>query len=134
MNVLFLQTEIESSSDFFEVYAENCPGVYGAGETVEDARKNVLEGLRLYIEQNKDNLPEILKGDYEIEFKYDVQSFLKRYSKHLSLSGLEIVTGINQKQLSHYVTGLKNPRKNTVRKIEKSIHDFAKDLSEVNFI
>ena len=125
---------IESSSDYFDAYAENCSGIYGAGETVEDARKNVLEGLRLYIEQNKDNLPEILKGDYKIEFKYDVQSFLKRYSKHLSLSGLEIVTGINQKQLSHYVTGLKSPRKNTVRKIEKSIHDFAKDLSEVNFI
>ena len=125
---------IESSSDFFDAYAENCPGIYGAGETVEDARKNVLEGLRLYIEQNKDNLPEILKGDYDIEFKYDVQSFLKRYSRHLSLSGLEIVTGINKKQLSHYVTGRKNPRKNTVRKIEKSIHDFAKDLSKVHFI
>ena len=125
---------IESSSDFFDAYAENCPGIYGAGETVENARKNVLEGLRLYIEQNKDNLPEILKGDYDIEFKYDVQSFLKRYSRHLSLSGLEIVTGINKKQLSHYVTGRKNPRKNTVRKIEKSIHDFAKDLSKVHFI
>ena len=125
---------IESSSDYYDAYAENCPGVYGAGESVEDARKNVLEGLRLYIEQNKDNLPEILKGDYDIEFKYDVQSFLRRYSKHLSLSGLEVVTGINQKQLSHYVTGRKNPRKNTVRKIEKSIHDFAKDLSQVQFI
>ena len=125
---------IESSSDYYDAYAENCPGIYGAGETVEDARKNVLEGLRLYVEQNKDNLPDILKGDYGIEFKYDVQSFLKRYSKHLSLSGLEVVTGINQKQLSHYVTGRKSPRKNTVRKIEKSIHDFAKDLSQVHFI
>ena len=125
---------IESSSNYFDAYAENCPGVYGAGETVEDARKNVLEGLKLYIEQNNGNLPEILKGDYDIEFKYDVQSFLKRYSKQLSLSGLEVVTGINQKQLSHYVTGRKSPRKNTVKKIEQSIHDFAKDLSQVHFI
>ncbi|MDR0574135.1 MAG: DNA-binding protein [Tannerella sp.] len=125
---------IESSSDFFDAYAENCPGVYGAGETEESARKNVLEGLRLFIEQNKDNLPEILKGNYEIEFKYDVQSFLKRYSKQFSLAGLEVVTGINRKQLSHYVTGRKRPRKNTVEKIEKSIHDLAKDLSQVHFV
>lgn len=47
---------IESSSDYFDAYAENCPGVYGAGETTEDTRKNVLEGLKLYIEQNKRKL------------------------------------------------------------------------------
>ncbi|WP_352423585.1 DNA-binding protein [Proteiniphilum sp.] len=125
---------IESSSDYFDAYAENCPGIYGAGETVEAAQKNVLEGLTLYIEQNKNHLPEILKGDYGIEFRYNVQSFLKRYAKQFSLSGLETITGINQKQLSHYVTGRKRPRKNTVKKIEKSIHNFAKDLSQVHFV
>ncbi|MDR0395459.1 MAG: DNA-binding protein [Tannerella sp.] len=125
---------IESSSNYFDAYAENCPGVYGAGETVEETQKNVLEGLRLYIEQHKDHLPEILAGDYEIEYRYDVQSFLKRYSRQFSLSGLEVVTGINQKQLSHYVTGRKRPRKQTVEKIEKSIRNFAKDLSQVHFV
>jgi hypothetical protein len=39
--------------------------------------------------------------------------------------------GIHQGQLSHYVTGKRNPSKNTIRKIDSSIRDFAKNLSQV---
>lgn len=125
---------IGASSDHYGTYAENCPGIYGAGNTVEEAKEDAIKGLNLFIEHAPlENLPDILKNDYEIEFKYDVQSFLKRYSKQFSLSGLEKITGINQKLLSHYVNGRKKPRKATVEKIKSSIHAFAKELSQVHF-
>ena len=39
------------------------------------------------------------------KFQYDTASFLQYYSKILSLAGLERLTGVNQGQLSHYLTG-----------------------------
>jgi Helix-turn-helix. len=125
---------IGASSNHFGAFSENCPGIYGAGDTVQEAKENVLEGLRLLIKHNQGNLPEILKGEYEIIFKFDVISFLRYYSKSLSLSGLQTITGINQRQLSHYVTGRKKPSLKTVEKIEKSVRAFAEEISQVEFM
>jgi predicted RNase H-like HicB family nuclease len=63
-----LKIIIEKSSDYYGAYAENCEGVYGAGSTVEEAKQNVMEGLNLFIKYNKDNLPKILQGKYDIEY------------------------------------------------------------------
>jgi transcriptional regulator with XRE-family HTH domain len=52
----------------------------------------------------------------------------------LSLAGLSRITGINQGQLSHYMTGRRNPSKTTINKIQNSIHAFASDLGKVAFL
>ena len=61
-------------------------------------------------------------------------SFLELYSNRFTLAGLQAITGINQKQLSHYLNGVKKPRMSTIEKIEKNIHDFANELSKVHFV
>jgi predicted RNase H-like HicB family nuclease len=120
-----------ASSDHFGAYAENCEGIYGAGNTVQDAKKNVMEGLRLFIEYNENNLPDILKGDYEIEWRYDTQSFFNYYNKVFNCAALERLTGINQKLLHHYASGLKKPRAAQRKKIEDSLHRLGRELLEV---
>ncbi|MDR2448659.1 MAG: DNA-binding protein [Prevotellaceae bacterium] len=127
-----LKIIIEKSCDYYDAYAENCAGINGAGETVEAAKADVLEGLKIFLETSK-KIPPILAGDYEIEYVYDVQSFLKYYGKVLSKSGLEQITGINQKQLGHYANGNKKPRPVTVKKIEVSLKNFANELHQVSF-
>ena len=73
--------QIGASSDHFGGFAVNCDGIYGAGDTVESCKSNVLEGLRLLLApNNKNTLPDILKGEYEIEYHYDVQSILNYYA------------------------------------------------------
>lgn len=67
-------------------------------------------------------------------YKYDMASFLAYYSKVMTLAGLSRLTGINQQQLSHYVTGRRNPSPKTVAKVENAIHLFAQDLQSVHFI
>jgi predicted transcriptional regulator len=52
----------------------------------------------------------------------------------MSLAGLQTITGINRKQLSHYVTGHSKPSPATVRKIEQGIKAFAEELSRVAFL
>ncbi|GAB6011979.1 helix-turn-helix domain-containing protein [Viscerimonas tarda] len=125
---------VEKSKDYYDAFAENCEGVYGAGDSIESAKENVLEGLRLLIEHHKNNLPEILKGEYEIEYKFDVSSFLKYYSDTFSLSGLSRLTGLNQGLLSHYVNGRKKPRKETVQKIADSLHKLGKEIAELELV
>ena len=122
---------IGASSDHFGAFAENCQGIYGAGNTVAEAKENVLEGLKLFVEHNKNNLPEILKGEYEIAYQYDVQSFLNHYNKIFTNVALERITGINQKLLHHYASGLKKPREMQRKKIETALHNFGYELLTV---
>jgi predicted RNase H-like HicB family nuclease len=128
-----LIVKVGASSDHFGAFAENCPDIYGAGNTVQEAKENVLDGLNLFIEQNRNNLPDILKGNYEIEYKFDIPSFLSYYSKIFTKPALERITGINQKQLFHYESGHRNPSEKTVKKIEDSIHKFTEELRQIHF-
>ena len=129
-----LKIIIEKSSDYYDAYAENCEGIYGAGNTVEEAKKNVMEGLQLFIKYNKDNLPEILQGEYNIEYHFDAHSFLKHYSTVFTKSALQRMTGINQTQLTHYVSGFRKPSQKTINKLGTAIHNLSKELSQVHFV
>lgn len=120
---------IEKSSDYYDAYAENCEGVYGSGATVEEAKKDVLHGLDLLKESRSEkDWPTILKGEYNIVFKYDVQSFLNYYNQIFTNVALERLTGINQKLLHHYASGLKKPRETQRKKIEQALHNLGNEL------
>ena len=123
---------VGASSDYFGAYAENCEGIYGAGETVEAAKADALKGLELFINsREKKDLPKILQGEYNIVFKYDTQSFLNYYNKIFTNVALERLTGINQKLLHHYSSGLKKPREAQRKKIETALHNLGKELLTV---
>lgn len=127
--------QIGASIDFFDGFAVNCEGVYGGGETLEACKVNILEGLRLLLESRPvGDWPEILKGDYEIEFRYDVQSILSYYASVFTKPALERLTGINQKQLHHYATGLKKPREPQKKKIELALHRLGSELMSVHLV
>ena len=72
--------------------------------------------------------------ELEFVYEYDMASFLSYYSKNFSLAGLSRLTGINQGQLSHYMTGRRKPSAVTVKKMQNSIHQFAGELSRVKFV
>ena len=102
---------IERSSDSYWSYAENVDGISGVGDTVDGAKQSALESIELIKEHYKDkDIPAILKGDYEIVFKFDTESFLNYYKRIFTNAALERMTGINQKQFHHYASGLKKPR------------------------
>jgi len=123
---------IERSDDSYTSYAENVTGIYGHGDTVEEAKQSALVGLSLLKKYNEDeNIPPILRGDYEIIFKFDAKSFLNFYKKIFTNAALERMTGINQKQFQHYAPGLKKPRQAQIRKIESAMHRLGKELISV---
>ena len=123
---------IGASSDHFGAYAENCQGIFGAGDTADEAKENALKGLKLYCNsRDKKDLPEILQGDYTIEFRYDTQSLLNYYHQIFTNAALERMTGINQKLLHHYSSGLKKPREAQRKKIETALHRLGNELLSI---
>ncbi len=123
---------IERSEDSYSSYAENVPGIYGHGDTVDEAKQSALTGIDLLKKYNQDeNVPAILKRDFEVVFKFDTESFLNFYKKIFTNAALERMTGINQKQFQHYASGLKKPRLAQVKKIETAMHNLGKELMSV---
>ena len=106
-------------------------GVYGAGETVAEAKESILKAIKLLKKHNKSNYPKILNGDYQVKFKFDTQSLLNYYKGIFTNASLERMTGIKQKQIQHYASGLKKPRVDQKIKIQNSLHQLASELLAV---
>ncbi|MBR6375800.1 MAG: hypothetical protein IKR91_06170 [Alloprevotella sp.] len=123
---------IEKSKDFFDAYSDNCDGIYAAGEDIEAVKADTMEAIRL-IKKNlpEERWPEQIKGDFEIEWKFDVPSFLEYYGGIMSLAGMEKMTGINQKQLSNYLNHRAVPRQKQADRIITGMHKFARELLSI---
>lgn len=106
-------------------------GIHGEGDTTQEAIADFLSAYEamkeFHIKKNK------TFTEATFAFSHDTASFLEFYSKYFSLSGLSRLTGIHQAQLSHYLTGHRNPSRQTIQKIDNSIHQFALNLSKVKF-
>ena len=107
-------------------------GIHGTGNTAKEAINDFISAYEamkaFHLQKNK----EFVEANFE--FVYDLPSLLSYYSNILSLAGLHRLTGINQAQLSQYVIGYRKPGQKTVKKIETSLHTFANELSQVQFV
>ena len=104
----------------------------GAGVTLEAAKKDMLQQMAFYKEtaiQEGFRYPGFLDGEFEVEYAVDASSLLNYYINAgiFSLAGLQIVTGINQKQLWSYLNGTK-PRKAQQDRIVAGFHALSNDL------
>ena len=103
-------------------------GFFGEGNTVDEA----IIDLNNSLAEAKEELPELPEMEWDL--KFDTASFLQFYGDRLSLAGLQAITGINRKQLSHYVTGHSRPSAATVQKIQAGITNFSQQLGRVCLI
>ena len=119
---------IGRSKDFYGAHSVNVKGINGGGETIEDVKKSVLECIEIIKTFDDKNIPAALKGEYDIEWQLDVGSFLQYYKGIFSQTGIARLTGINEKQLNHYASGLKKPRPAQAKKIEAALHQLGSEL------
>lgn len=129
MNKLIVN--ICASSDSFGAYAENCDGVYAAGNSVKEVKRDVLDVIKILKEELPESeLPQAIKENWQIEWRYDVQSLLCYYEGVITNAALERLTGINKKQLWNYSHGVSKPRKEAREKIENALHSLGHELLE----
>lgn len=124
---------IERGQDHYAAWANEIPGIYAAGDTIDEVKSDVQNAIRIYKKHNN-VVPDELNGDIDIEWIFDVESFMEYISGTFSKAALSRMTGINEKQLGHYASGLKKPRPNTVEKIESALRRFVNDMSQVHLI
>ena len=126
-----LHAVIEWADTNYSAYVEELTGVGGIGDTLDEVKKSLEDGLVVLKEaciEYGDPVPEELQGEYKIVFRMDTKSFLQMYCKVFTKSALERMTGINQKQLWHYANGLSKPRPAQVKKIERALHQLGEEL------
>lgn len=121
-----------------EGYSASCdsmPGwVVGYAGDFAGFREYVKESIDFWLEGTREDGEEydaIFDSEYELQFKFDVQSLLYTYRNVFSFSALENITGINQRQLCHYASGLKKPRKVQAERIAHGLHHLAAELNAV---
>ena len=132
-----LQAVIEKAESNYSAYIEGLDGVVATGSSIDQIKKNLDDALRVYVDSCIEmgcSIPlDLVKGNYEIAFRTDTESFLNLYYGIFSKSGLEKLTGINQKQLWHYANGRSTPRQEQVHKIEDALHRLGEELISLQF-
>lgn len=127
-----IKVVIEKTSDYYDAYAENCEGVYGAGATVEEAKRDVAACIEaLKASRPREEWPKALRKEYVLAYEFDIKSLLGYCNTYFSNVSLERLTGINQKQLFHYASGLRKPRMAQRKKIVDALHKLGEDLLSV---
>lgn len=120
-----------ASSDSFGAYAENCEGIYAAGDSVREVKSEAMEAIKILKEEwPKSEWPRPILENWDIEWHYDVQSLLRYYEGIITNAALERLTGINKKQLWNYSHGISKPRKEAKLKIENALHSLGRELIE----
>ena len=107
----------------------------GMGASEEEAVKDMTDQMRLFKKSAQEKglpYPAFLDGKYKIVYQKNIQSYLSYYAGILTFSGLEQLTGTNQKQLWRYAHGLSIPRAEQTRKIEAGLHKLGHDLCSVS--
>ncbi|MFV0269385.1 MAG: hypothetical protein ACK5HT_19865 [Draconibacterium sp.] len=131
-----LQVEVDySDKNYFAGTGEIGGVVMATHKTLEGLKDEFASALQFHIEgcvADGDELPEwATSGDYEIEFILSVQALLHHFNGVLTREALSRVTGINARQLGHYMSGYRQPREDKRLKIIEGIHQIGKELSSV---
>ena len=122
---------IEKNDDGYWAYADNEEGITGGGETVQACKQDILDCIETMKEFNAENRPKFLRSPYTIIYRFDIESLFAYYKGIFTNSALERMTGINQKQLQHYASGLRKPRTQQMKKIESALHQLGNELLAV---
>ena len=119
-------------NDNYGAYSEDIPGCVATHSTIEGVKEAFRSALEFHIEGSEiEELPDCLKEEYELEFVLAVSALLHHYDKILTRAAISRVTGINQRQLGHYLSGYRNPRRDKRDIIIAGLHKIGNELLNV---
>jgi predicted RNase H-like HicB family nuclease len=106
-------------------------GCVSTAPTLAEMKRNIKEAITFHIEsslENNDSIPNVFKGDYQLEFKLSIEALLNAYSDIFTKAALSRITGINERQLWHYASGMRKPRPAQRKRIEEGLHKLGSEL------
>ncbi len=120
--------------DNFGAVSPILDGCVATHKTFEGVQKAYLSALEFHLEgmqTNGEDIPVSLQGEYELEWELTVQALLHRFDGVITRASLARATGINEKQLGHYMSGHRNPRKDKREQIIAGLHNIGKEFISV---
>ena len=130
MEKIFVTVELTENN--YSAYLENLPGCVSTGKTFEELKNNISEAVAFHIEgmmEDGDKIP--FDTQYELVYRFDPESLLHHYNGIFTNASLQRLTGINQRQLQRYATGVSKPRYEQATKITTALHHLGKELLAV---
>jgi hypothetical protein len=103
-------------------------------KTLEGVKQAYIEALEFHLEglhADGDEIPAIMQGKYRLDFVLNVRALLHYFEGVLTRSALSRVSGINERQLGHYITGHRKPRPEQRKKIVEGLHRIGKEINSV---
>lgn len=122
---------VELADNNYAAYIEKLPGCIATGETFDELKDNICEAVEFHLDgmrEDGDVIPSVFTGEYELVYHFDTQNLLQHYNGIFTKAALERLTGINQRQLQHYASGISKPRKEQSKKIEQALHNLGREL------
>lgn len=112
--------------------------VMATGKTLEGVEDSFRQAFKFHIEGAKkdgDKLPGyIMDNNYELDFKLGASAMLHLADGLISRSAISKATGINEKQLSHYLTGHRVAKEAQNEKIAAGIIKISKQINTLSHI
>jgi len=109
--------------------------VVATHKTLEGVKNKFKSALEFHIDgciEDGDKLPEwVIKGDYTIEYKLEMSALIHSLDGMITRSAIARVSGINERQIGHYASGIKKPRSVQRQKIIRGIHTISRELASV---
>ena len=123
--------------NFCAALSDNVPGsIVITAHDINELKKEISDTLRFHVDgmlRDGDFVPQwLITGDYTFDYNYvDVASLLHAYEPYAKMAALSRVTGINQRLLSHYANGVRNPRQAQRKRIVDGVHEIGRELLSV---
>jgi predicted RNase H-like HicB family nuclease len=134
MAMVKVVVDIYFTGNNFCAHAPVLLGCVSTGATLSDVKRNIKEAIEFHVEssiEDGDTIPELFLGEYELEFKLSIEALLNAYSDVFTKAALARITGINQRQLWHYASGMRKPRPIQRKRIEDGLHRLGTELLSI---
>ncbi len=116
---------VEKTRTGFSAFAQDHE-VYTTGKTFAELKKNILEALNFYFEDEGRKI-----SPKQIALEIDLKQFFQYY-RVINAKFLAERIGMNPTLLSQYVQGRKKPSTQQTEKIIEGLNEIGKELSEIH--
>lgn len=120
---------------FYSAYCDDCPPIFGSGNTPDEAIEELRETIRLDKEIGKDKAafyPDWFDDEYEFVVGWDIEDLLAYYAGIITPTALGRLSGIHPKQIWAYMHGRSKPRKAQLQKMETALHKLGHELCNIS--
>ncbi|MBN7810291.1 hypothetical protein J0A68_04940 [Algoriphagus sp. H41] len=120
--------------DNYGALADIVPGCVATHKTLNGVKEAYATALQMHLTgmaEDGEPIPPALRSEYELEYRLSTQAILKSLDGKISRAAIARASGINERQLGHYITGRVSPRSVNRKKVVEGLHQIAQDLLKV---